>query len=427
MTHQEYTTRVNEANRHSYLYYVLSRPEISDAAFDALLRSIEEYESTNPSKILPDSPTQTVGSDINGNGHRLITHRTPMLSQQKAHSIPDVLAWMNKYELNDVCMCLEWKMDGISCSLVYIDGQLVSAATRGDGIKGQDIMSHIRLMPSVPQTISLRGRVEVRGEVVCKKGQHIVLGYKDERTAASAICNTSYSESAKSLDFVVWEVIANGFDYFTHDIKLNDMGFNVVTKHSVCLTDKNLPSIIEDFTNKRELLEYPVDGIVIKVGNKELFYSYGSNKHHPHASIAYKFAAASATTIVRRIEIKIADSGKRTPVAHIEPVCLNGKNITKVNLYTEKTMLDLGVTEGCSVVVSLHNDVTPKIIKVVTDDCLEEDIYPSEENEETEKVGKNNSFITAIIIALIVLTAILVAVVGIGALLFFPLAFGVFK
>ena len=179
---KEYINLVNEAKQRSYEYYVLSAPTISDAEFDALVNCIEQAEQEHPEWTLADSPTQCVGSDISNNGRRLVRHRTRMLSCQKAQTTEAVTKWMNttekKLKEQHLQYAMEWKLDGISCSLVYQDGILVSAATRGEkGMMGQDLMDHVSMMPTVPQKIEADGRVEVRGEIVCKKAVLPQLGY----------------------------------------------------------------------------------------------------------------------------------------------------------------------------------------------------------------------------------------------------------
>ncbi len=364
MTNPSYVELVNEARYHSHLYYNLSRPGISDAQFDALVSRIAAYERRHPSEILPDSPTQSVGIDL-ASGMRSVPHRTPMLSQQKAHDIAEILAFASKASASE--MLVEWKLDGISLSLVYIDGALVSAATRGNGSCGQPVLGHAMHMQGVPATIARKGRVEVRGEVVCPKGEHAPLGYADERTAASAICNTpSYQSLASSLVFVAWECLAPGIASFADGrAELSALGFTVSPARIA--TPSTIASIIAGFEPERASLPWAVDGLVIKVNDRALFDSLGSTSHHPKGSIAYKFAAAGAVTTVRTIEMSVGRTGRRTPVAHIDPVEINGRTIAKVNLYTEKTMTALGVAPGAQVRVILQNDVTPKIAAVLQD------------------------------------------------------------
>lgn len=190
MTQKDYISLVDRSKQLSYEYYVLAKPTVSDAQFDALVSEIEQAESEHPEWTLADSPTQMVGSDVDAkSGRRLIRHRSRMLSCQKAQTQEAVTKWMQTTEkklkkVGDVHYVLEWKLDGISCSLVYQDGVLVSAATRGEkGIMGQDLLAHVKQMPSVPQHIYMDGRVEVRGEIVCPKRFQSTLPRGERRTA----------------------------------------------------------------------------------------------------------------------------------------------------------------------------------------------------------------------------------------------------
>lgn len=238
MTQKEYIEKVNAAKQHSYNYYVLSAPTISDAEFDRLVDAIEQTEREHPEWTLPDSPTQQVGSDLGGNGRRTISHRTPMLSCQKAQDTAKVTDWLNKLTKKlgyTPEVMLSWKADGISCSLVYQDGQLIEASTRGDGPTGQDLMQHVALMATVPQHINGTGRIEVRGEIVCPKanlqGLHDQKGkqYADCRSAASSLCNqVTPSADMSRLEFWAWDVMADDDRCDWQDFlpgMLRDLGF----------------------------------------------------------------------------------------------------------------------------------------------------------------------------------------------------------
>ena len=217
MTQKEYINLVNEAKQWSYEYYVLSAPTISDAEFDALVNCIEQAEQEHPEWTLADSPTQCVGSDVEATtGKRLVRHRTRMLSCQKAQTTEAVTKWMNttvkKLKGKRIQYALEWKLDGVSCSLVYQNGRLVSAASRGNkGVMGQDWLAHVKRIPSVPQSIAATDRVEVRGEIVCPKSELARLGYKDCRTAAASLMNQVWpSDDCKRLVFVAWQMDCDG-------------------------------------------------------------------------------------------------------------------------------------------------------------------------------------------------------------------------
>ena len=373
MKQNEYIKMVNEAKAHSYRYYVLSAPVISDQEFDALVDRISEAENDHPEWTLADSPTQCVGSDVSNNGRRLIRHRTRMLSCQKAQTTEAVMKWISATEKklnkqNDVHYVLEWKLDGISCSLVYQDGTLVSAATRGEkGIMGQDLTDHVALMPSVPKNIIADGRIEVRGEIVCKKENLPLLGYKDCRTAASSLCNQVVpSADCRLLNFVAWQLDNEDNPIGTETVCIDEaerLGFETSGRVG-CWAD-NIIARLGEFEQKRETLPYPTDGVVIKIDCKPIATSLGCTEHHPKSSIAYKFCAQKAITRCKRVEISVGATGRRTPVAYVEPVIVMGREIKQVSLGSERKMRELSVTAGCEVEVGLSNDVTPKIYRVV--------------------------------------------------------------
>ena len=382
MTQQDYIALVNQANRASYEYYVLSRPSMSDADFDKIIMYLEGCEYEHPEWIVPDSPTQQVGSDLSANGRRTIAHRTPMLSCQKAQEKDAVIYWLNKTVKsvghNRFSISAEWKYDGISCSLVYLDGQLISASTRGDGQRGQDITAHVRYIAGIPSQLSgvqTSGRIEVRGEIVCPSANLNKLDscYTDCRTAASSLCNMSEpSSDCALLRFMPWAVDApcysqNNSHYEAMSFAKCSLGF-----------DFNLPNVIDanwpegvleqiaDMEKNRAFLPFPTDGIVLKVDDKTLAASLGSTAHHPHGSIAYKFSAQKAVTTCTRIEVTTGKSGRRTPVAYFSPVTILVREVSRASLYSELNAAKLGITVGSTIEVGLSNDVTPKVYRVIS-------------------------------------------------------------
>ena len=370
MTQKEYIALVNEAKQRSYEYYVLSDPTISDAEFDALVDRIEQAEQEHPEWTLADSPTQCVGSDVEATtGKRLVRHRTRMLSCQKAQTQEAVEKWMTttskRLKGQHLTYALEWKMDGVSCSLVYQDGALISAASRGQkGVMGQDWLQHVGRIPSVPNRISMAGRVEVRGEIVCPKAD--TLGYKDCRTAAASLMNQAWpSDDCKRLAFIAWQMDADG-GIGTESIsmiKVRELGF----MGEVRTCDGNdVIRMLQDYEQERDALEWPTDGVVIKIDDKAAAASLGCTEHHPKGNIAYKFSAQKTVTRVINIEVKVGETGRRTPVAYLESVTILGREVTSASLGSERIAAELGVTAGCMVEVGLSNDVAPKIYRVIS-------------------------------------------------------------
>ena len=398
-SHSEYIGLVNKAKKASYEYYVMSNSSLLDADFDLLVDTIASIEDEHPDWTLPDSPTQKVGSDLSDNGRRRIAHRTPMLSCQKAQTVEAVDKWLVKIRPNirrDLGrFLLMWKYDGISCSLVYQDGKLIEASTRGeDGLIGQDILDHVRMMQNVPQQLeatndfmrksnALKGRVEVRGEVVCKKANLKLMRnqYKDCRSAASSLCNMMEPDpDCELLQFCVWDVIADRWNYGPEDNIGLDMakasGFKDVYYVTNDLEDGyHFGDVLQRYfdAEKREALEFPTDGVVIRVNHRGDFKDLGATAHHPKGSIAYKFAAAKTVSRVTRIEVTVGKTGRRTPVVHFEPVMILGREVKKASLGSERMLEKMGVKRGDMVEVGLANDVRPTIYRVIESntDCTD--------------------------------------------------------
>jgi DNA ligase (NAD+) len=289
-----------------------------------------------------------------------------------------VTAWLQKLTKKlgytpDVM--LSWKADGISCSLVYQDGQLIEASTRGDGPTGQDLMQHVRLMATVPQTVHGEGRIEVRGEIVCPKANLQGLRdrngkqYADCRSAASSLCNQDTpSKDVAMLEFWAWDVIADDDELCKKQQGVPSLlcvlGFE---KHCYLLwgTDEIVLPTLVLLSKRRDNCPIPTDGIVIRINDNKVFYAQGFTDHHPKGSIAYKFPAQTTTSVVRRIEITVGATGRRTPVAWFDPVTILGRTVEKASLGSEAKMQELGVFEGATVEVGLSNDVIPKVYRVV--------------------------------------------------------------
>lgn len=382
MEKQNYLALVNKAQHASFAYYVESVPSMSDAEFDELVGQIEKIEAEHPEWIVPDSPTQCIGSDLSANGRRTVRHRTPMLSCQKAQDTESVLKWLKKAVKtighDKFSVTLEWKYDGISCSLVYQDGCLVSASTRGDGAEGQDILDHVAYILDIPQKLKgdyATGRIEIRGEIICPTTNlhKMSARYSDCRTAASSLCNQSEpSSDCALLSFRPWSVDVphfhlNDFNFETLELAYWQLGCGVSRQASVF--DANYPEgIIEEiaaFEAHRQSLEFPTDGIVIKINDKQLFQSLGSTAHHPKGSIAYKFPPTIVRTKCTSVGMTIGKSGRRTPVAYFEPVTILGRTVSCASLYSESCAEKLGIKPGSTIEVGLSNDVIPKVYRVV--------------------------------------------------------------
>lgn len=402
----DYRCVVNTANYHNYRYFVLSQPEISDIEFDTLYFSIQQYEEKHPDEVLPDSPTQRVGSDLHSDAHT-IPHRTPMLSCQKSKTIDEVLRWMRStskravraltYSSPDkIEYCVEWKYDGVSCSLVYQDGHLIEASTRGDHVFGKDILHHVMNIPSVPKVLRMgardnegrfipsllfsqshRGRLEVRGEIILPFASLAATkSYNDTRTAVSAILNTdSETPYDHLLQFRAWQMIADECDnvspaFYRYETtalsNLYDLlGFDI-EEWDVATID-NIEQLITAYTAARPDNVFPTDGLVIKLNDTSIWQAMGATDHHPKYSLAYKFAAQTAVTYCEALSFTIGEkTGKLTHIAHFAPVTIGGKTYEKCSIGGDAALRRLGIKVGSKVQVSLRNDVLLQIDHVIT-------------------------------------------------------------
>lgn len=415
--YDDYRTAVNTANYHNYLYFVLGKPKIDDIAYDDLYFSIQSYEQQHPHLLLPDSPTQRVASDLHSLSHT-IPHRTPMLSCQKCKTVEDVLKWMrttgkkvqrlNGTHPEAVEYSIEWKYDGISCSLVYQDGELIEASTRGDHLFGQDILHHVRNIVNIPKRLqcgrrddnerwvplsttdvsqnsssSLRfdGRIEVRGEIIMPFAHlPLVKSYNDTRTAAASILNTdSPTPYDHLLQFRAWELIARDATGDASWLHLQDtyssmslttlydnLGFDI-DEYDV-VTMQTVEEAIEAYTEARRDNGFPTDGLVIKLEDKSVWPDMGATEHHPKSCIAYKFASVKAVTYCHAIDYTVGEkTGKLTPICFFAPVTIGGKTYEKCSLGSEAVMRRLGIEPGSKIEVSLRNDVLIQVDRVLND------------------------------------------------------------
>lgn len=388
MNKQYYQTLVDDLTYYNYCYYVLAAPAVTDAKFDQLYAELERIESAHPEWITPDSPTQHVGSDLKaGSTRRLVSHRTPMLSCQKAQDTATVQRWLNHTEsllpptsqYADPRYILEWKLDGLSCSLVYYNGCLISAATRGDGQQGQSLLDHVGYIFSIPAILNgserlTQGRIEVRGEIFLPSPALTLVqrpeggSYADSRTAAAALCNQEQASTQCSLlQFRPWELIAPqlpGSTTRSNSLDILDAyGFQHVDTQTA--NSQNLLAVLARMEQQRSSLTFPVDGIVIKINDRAQSDSLGFTAHHPKGNIAYKFAPAKTQTVVTDIRTTVGATGKQTVVASLAPVQIMGRTVKSVSVGTPVCASKMAIGVGCTVEVGLSNDVRPKIYRVI--------------------------------------------------------------
>ena len=376
-----------QLHEHNYKYYILSEPDISDFEFDSLMKQLSELEEKYPEFDDPNSPTKRVGSDIN-TSFRQVAHRYPMLSLQNTYSHEEVSEFYNRVKraLNDdfeiVC---ELKFDGTSISLVYENGQLTQAITRGDGRQGDDVTDNVRTISSIP--LLLRGNnipayIEARGEILLpwevfddiniqreKKGE---APFANPRNAASGTLKLLDSKvvASRRLDSYVYYIMGEELPSDSHFNNLtiaNSWGLKVSKASRKCSTLKEVFEFLAHWDVERVNLPVATDGIVLKVNSLQQQRNLGFTSKFPRWAIAYKFSAEQAISTLESVSYQVGRTGAVTPVANLVPVLLSGTTVRRASLYNEDAIMALDLHIGDKVYVEKGGEIIPKITAVDKD------------------------------------------------------------
>ncbi|RYY93572.1 MAG: DNA ligase (NAD(+)) LigA, partial [Chitinophagaceae bacterium] len=377
---------------HEYRYYVLSDPLVSDFEYDALYKSLEALEKENPDLVVPDSPTQRVGQGLTKD-FPTVPHLVPMLSLDNSYNPDDLRSFDKRVREGTgrevIEYCVEPKFDGASISLVYEDDKLVRGATRGDGVRGDDITPNIRQIRSIPLTAAFSAHgihtAEIRGEVLINKSNFkkyndtlIEAGNQplaNPRNAASGSLRIKdpMEVGRRKLEAFVYHlgyytlIKGQQEDFSTHGETLKmmwDLGFRSPEKEKKVFT--GIDAVIgycNAFEAGRDDLPYEIDGMVIKVNDFALQDKLGMTTHHPRWAIAYKFKARQATSKLLRIEYQVGRTGNIGPVAKVEPVGIGGVMVSSVSLFNEDVIREKDIRIGDTVLVERAGDVIPYIVK----------------------------------------------------------------
>lgn len=372
---------------HAHRYYVLDRPLISDAEYDALFRQLQDLEVANPGLVSNDSPTLRVGGLVLKEFAQ-VRHLRPMLSIDNAMDAGEAAEFVRRIAeavgvAPDVLsFAAEPKYDGLSCSLVYEKGELVSAGTRGDGATGEDVTAQVRTIHNVPLVISDKSeRVEVRGEVLMPKADFVRLNAHQQAKGAELFANPRNAAAGglRQLDPKVTATrrlrfFAYGFGvclgYVPAELQstqLRDMqalGFEVSDAVGVVQGLDGVQAMYDMLSELRPDMPFEIDGMVVKVDSLALQESIGWNTRTPKWAFAFKFPPEEATTTVRDITIQVGRSGVLTPVARLVPVFVGGVTVTNATLHNEDEIARLGLLIGDVVVVRRAGDVIPEIVRV---------------------------------------------------------------
>lgn len=375
-----------ELSQHNYNYYILSTPTISDFDFDNKLKELTDLEAQHPEYFDPNSPTQRVGSDIN-KSFRQVAHKYPMLSLSNTYTEEEVTDFYNRVQkgLNDdfeiVC---ELKYDGTSISLTYIDGQLVQAVTRGDGVQGDDVTANVRTIRTIP--LKLNGNdypheFEIRGEILMPWSVFDELNKEREEQEEQLFANPRNATSgtikqqdpkivaARKLDSYLYYMLGEDLPsdgHYENLMKARQWGFKISDAMRKCKTLEEIFDFIHYWNIERKNLPVATDGIVLKVNSLSQQKNLSYTSKFPRWAIAFKFQAETAVTRLLSVSYQVGRTGAVTPVANLEPVKLSGTIVKRASLYNEDNIkaLDLHINDWVS--VEKGGEIIPKITTVDT-------------------------------------------------------------
>lgn len=392
-----------QINYHSYRYYALDDPEITDAEYDRLMRRLLDLEAQYPGAVTPDSPTQRVGA-APLTAFQTVVHEIPMLSLDNAFSDEELLAFnqriLDRLKISgDIEYACEVKLDGIAVSLLYRDGVLVRGATRGDGTNGENITQNVRTINSIPLRLHGEGFpavLEVRGEIYMPKTAFNALNEKaraaDEKlfvnprnAAAGALRQLdSRITASRRLQMCAYSVgLVEGGDLpETHSgilYALKDWGFLTNRETDVANNIQQAIDFYRRIGEKRDALAYDIDGIVFKVNSRQLQSELGFISRAPRWAVAYKFPAQEESTTLLDVEFQVGRTGAVTPVARLQPVFVGGVTVSNATLHNRDEIQRLGLKIGDTVIVRRAGDVIPQIVQIIESkrpDNAREIIFP---------------------------------------------------
>jgi DNA ligase (NAD+) len=374
-----------EIARHDRLYYIENRPEISDFEYDKLMKELIEIEEAFPDLVTSDSPTQRVGG-APVEGFVTVRHAVPMMSLGNTYSREELKEFSErtgrflKGEASE--FVAELKIDGVAISLQYEGGLFVRGVTRGDGTRGDDVTSNLRTVHSIPLRIAERDRViEVRGEIYMSRSgfeevneERLQKGeepFANPRNAAAGSLKLldPKTTAERPLEIFVYDLLDEQGSFSFHHEKLERlerMGLRVNPNYRLCPDLDAVNRFCDEWAEKREELDYEIDGVVLKVDSLAQQESLGATAKSPRWAISYKFPARQATTIVEEIGLQVGRTGTITPVAHLHPVKLAGSTISRATLHNEDEIRRKDIRQGDTVLIEKGGDIIPKVVKVVT-------------------------------------------------------------
>ena len=373
----------DELHHHNHLYYVKNSPIISDYEFDKKLNELIELENKFPEFLDMNSPTMRVGSSLS-NEFNSINHNFQMYSLENSYSIDDLKEWekriKKKLGIENISYCCELKLDGVSVSLSYKNGNFVQGLTRGDGITGDDITENLKTINTIPLKIKNHLNFDIRGEVVIEKSDFKKLNqdrfslgeqpYMNPRNTASGSIKLIKSEEVKKrpLKCYSFQVVGESLPFKTQIESLNfgiESGFNVSQTFKFCKNLNEVVNYLEFWEKNKESNNFEIDGVVIKVNKLNFQKELGFTSKFPRWAIAYKFKTEQAITQLIDVTYQVGRTGAVTPVANLEPILLNGTIVKRASLHNSDQIDKLNLKYGDYVIVEKGGEIIPKITNVV--------------------------------------------------------------
>ncbi len=371
----------NKIKQYDYEYHVLDQPTISDIEYDKLMRELIDLEETYPEYKTEDSPTQRVGGKILDEFEK-VEHTIPMLSLSNAFNEDELRDFDIRVKklADDFTYVVEAKIDGLAASLTYEDGRFVRAATRGNGLIGEDVTHNVKTIKSVPLTLDNDDSIEVRGEVYMNKAAFLRLNearkeadedpFKNPRNAAAGSIRQLDSKVAakRDLDMIVYTLAEEDeqstktqMQVFSH---LKNLGFKT-NLHKMCKTIDDVIKEVNTIESIRHEYPYDIDGAVIKVNERDLYKKIGYTAKSPKWAIAYKFKAEEVMTHINDIIFQVGRTGQITPVAVLEPVDVQGSTVSRATLHNDNYIYEKDIRVHDDVLIKKAGDVIPEVVSVI--------------------------------------------------------------
>ncbi len=379
-----------QIHENDYKYHVLAEPSISDENYDKLVKELEKLEQENPELITPDSPTQRVGKDLTKE-FKPVEHKVPMLSLANTYNEEELYDFDRRVRETlpkdeKIEYVVEFKIDGVSVSLHYSQGFLVTAATRGDGSIGEEVTNNVKTIKSIPlrlkkvNTPFKLNDIEVRGEIYMNKDEFEKFNKEREKQGEKLFANPRNSAAGtlkmqdpkivarRPLNVFLYSLLSSEEEYNSQKENLDilkKLGFKVNPEHRLCKNIDEVIQVCRKLEEKRNSLQYEVDGAVIKVNSMRQQRLLGNIAKSPRWAVAFKFKAKQAFTTIKQITWQVGRIGTITPVAELEPVFLAGSTISRATLHNFDEIKRKGIRVGDKVVIEKGGDVIPKVVSVV--------------------------------------------------------------